>query len=90
MPVARVICDRKCGACCDGTLFPVARLGDDEWELALSLGMTITHGRNEQLAFRQPCPQVTASGLCAVHDKDRPRVCSSFVCTSIPNRVTVI
>lgn len=73
------ICQR-CGLCCDGTLFPVARLAPEEVEPAKKNGLVIFNQGDAQGA-ELPCARFDrATCGCTIYDQ-RPRTCRGFECT---------
>ena len=69
----------QCGACCDGTLFDRARLGDDQFDLAASLGMETARDPEGSGGFVQPCPRFRG-GCCSIYDQPKPRICGDYQC----------
>ena len=63
---------KRCGFCCDGTLFRYAVVKDED---VLLPGMEEV--KKTDRSFRQPCPHF--SGLCTAYQQ-RPSVCRSYRC----------
>ncbi|MDE2597496.1 MAG: hypothetical protein KGL44_11520 [Sphingomonadales bacterium] len=69
-----------CGLCCNGTLFDVANIREDERDFAASLGLKVTTGSDGTGAgFALPCPHLCGAA-CTIYDQPRPSVCSAFFC----------
>jgi hypothetical protein len=78
-PDLSAICQR-CGLCCDGTLFPAARLEEEEVEPMRKRGLAILR-EGGGVGFELPCPQLErASCSCSIY-VDRPRTCRRFECS---------
>jgi Fe-S-cluster containining protein len=72
------ICQR-CGLCCDGTLFPAARLTAEEVAPMRKVGLAILESGGG-VGFELPCPQLErASCSCSIYE-ERPRTCRRFEC----------
>ena len=72
----------SCGMCCDGTLFGHANLASAEDEaLAVSLGLKVSLGNQEQRQFMLPCHHFC--GKCTIYDNPRPKVCGSYFCAPL-------
>lgn len=69
---------KRCGFCCDGSLFAKGRLNDDEKIDPASQISILTDEVTHERAFRQPCCYLK-DNLCAVYNC-RPFVCRSFKC----------
>jgi hypothetical protein len=69
----------QCGMCCDGTLFPQAKVKNSDDELlAKSLGLTTFSTSNNKTFFELPCSLFNK--CCTIYDKPRPNTCSKFMC----------
>ena len=64
---------KRCGFCCDGTLFRYAVVKDDD---VLLPGMEEV--KEKDRSFRQPCPYF--SELCTAYHLQRPSICCSYRC----------
>jgi len=65
---------KKCGFCCDDTLFPHGTIEADE---ILPFGLVEIYEKGER-SFKLPCPHF--NGLCTIYHQGRPEVCDSFQC----------
>lgn len=66
---------KKCGFCCDGTLFKNATLQDDEVHENFEIIENPNSGKRH---FIQPCPHHV--GICTLNLDKRASICSSFKC----------
>jgi Fe-S-cluster containining protein len=69
---------RACGLCCDGSLFGIVPLRDEERAVARARGLPIVHER----ALEQPCGALSGAGedrSCAIY-AERPGACRAFRC----------
>lgn len=69
---------RRCGLCCDGSLFSLVPLADDEPAAARRRGLPIALRDGAAPALRQPCPALVARA-CTVYD-ERPAACRRYRC----------
>jgi len=68
-----------CGLCCDGTLFPSAKMTPKDSSAIELLGKIVASPEKDK--FKLPCPHFC--GKCTVYDKVKPSVCNDFYCTQI-------
>lgn len=70
---------KKCGFCCDGTLFEKARTHNKDTKAFLTLDKfeLIEGGK----FFKQPCSYFNE--CCSVYDKEKPTICGKFYCQQI-------
>jgi len=68
----------ECALCCDGSIFPKARLQPQDLEFARSLGLTLNE-TGDTPAFDQPC-HLLHGKACSIYDRERPQVCGTFRC----------
>lgn len=70
---------RRCGLCCDGSLFGRVPLGPEESIAQLqAAGFQIQPDETNRQTFAQPCPQYQ-NCQCRMYDQ-RPRKCREFEC----------
>lgn len=69
-----------CGLCCAGAIFDYGSLGNDEIELARSVGMDVVEADSEA-GFMLPCPQLDGA-FCKVY-QTRPQTCHTYRCETL-------
>lgn len=77
MEAAAILC-RRCGLCCDGSLFTSVPLAGDEIEPARRRGLVVITRGDGTPGVRQRCAAL-ADGGCAVYE-ERPRCCRAYRC----------
>lgn len=70
----------RCGLCCAGAIFDYGSLGEDEIELARSVGMDVVEADSEA-GFMLPCPQLDGA-FCQTYE-NRPRTCHTYRCETL-------
>lgn len=77
----------QCGMCCDGTLFSMATIKNNEDELlAKTLGLTTFSNSDNKTFFELPC--LLFNKCCTIYDKPRPNTCSKFICEPLQKVLT--
>lgn len=72
---------KKCGLCCDGTLFENAKLTDDDLLPLKNQGLNFLIDE-KNYNFKLPC-RYHFKKSCLIYLKWRPRICTGFVCRVI-------
>ncbi len=72
---------RRCGLCCDGTLFAWVTVAAGEIEPLRSLGLPVVQRPDGSPALRQPCPALSGRD-CTVYAA-RPGPCRQFRCQQL-------
>lgn len=71
---------RDCGLCCNGSIYSVAPVRDDEADFARSAGFDVKPQPNGTLAFDLPCSHLCGTA-CSIYDKRRLHICGDYFCT---------
>lgn len=70
----------QCGLCCDGTMFDIVGVDEEESEALTALGFEL-EPRDDSTVFRQPCHFLSGE-LCSIYS-DRPHTCRRFRCKTL-------
>jgi hypothetical protein len=69
---------KKCGLCCNGTLFGFVQLVDEDM-LHVVARIPDFNIQDSKKSFKQPC-RYFKENLCSIYCSWRPRACAIFVC----------